>query len=132
MTVHGTGGSERDFTYVTDLARAIALVIEAREDLVVGEVFNVGNDRATSVLDIASLIKKILPPRLETKPTFTNYTLNIGDRPGQVFGWKPEITLEKGIEMTIDWYLANRAWWEPKIWMRHVEIATPEGKKELH
>ena len=50
----------------------------------------------------------------------------------KVLGWKPDVTLEQGIEKTIDWYLANRAWWEPKIWMRHVEISTPEGKKELH
>lgn len=145
MTIHGTGTSERDFTYASDLASAIALVIEAPDDLVVGEVFNVGNDRASSVLEIANIIKRVLPPRLEKKPTFTDYTMNIGDRPGQVFrhisdtskirkvlAWKPEVPLEKGIEMTIDWYMANRPWWEGKIWMRHVEIVTPDGKKELH
>ncbi len=145
MTVHGTGSSERDFTYVADLARAIELVIEAPAELVNGEVFNVGNDKATSVIEIADLVKKLLPPRLEKKPTFTDYTLNIGDRLGQVFkhisntdkirkvlGWKPEVNLEKGIDMTIDWYIANKEWWEPKIWMRHVEILTSSGKKELH
>ena len=145
MTIHGTGESARDFTYVSDLARAIELIIDAPDAQVVGQVFNVGNDRATSVLEIAKMIESYLPKHLEKKPTFTKYTLNIGDRPGQVFrhtsdstkirktlGWEPQITFEDGLQMTIDWYLNNRAWWEPKIWMRHVEIETPEGKKELH
>ena len=25
--------------------------------------------------------------------------------------WKPEVTFEKGIELTIDWYLENSKWW---------------------
>ncbi len=145
MTIHGSGGSMRDFTYVADLARAIEMVIEADPELVVGQVFNIGNDKATSVLEIANLVKKLLPPRLAQKPLFQESMMNIGDRPGQVFkhisntdkirkvlGWKPEINLEKGIDMTIDWYMNNKDWWEPKIWMRHVNIITASGKKELH
>ena len=145
MTIHGSGGSQRDFTHVSDLAKALELIIEAPDELVRGQVFNIGNDQATSILDIANLIKQLLPPRLEKKLTFKESMMNIGDRPGQVFrhtsnsdkirkvlGWQPQIPLEKGIDMTIDWYIANRSWWEPKIWMRHVDILTTSGKKELH
>ncbi len=145
MTIHGTGESQRDFTYVSDLARATELIIEAPDALVRGEVFNVGNDRATSVLEIANIIQKLIPSRFEIKPTFTKYTVNIGDRPGQVFrhesntdkirtrlGWKPLVSLEEGIEKAIDWYVANKEWWGPKVWMRHVDIITTEGKRELH
>ena len=28
-------------------------------------------------------------------------------------GWSPAIPFERGIAETIDWYAANRAWWEP-------------------
>lgn len=145
MTVHGSGGSQRDFTYVEDLARAIALVIEADPKLVMGQVFNVGNDIATSVLEIASYISKLLPLRSGKKMTFKNSIMNIGDRPGQVFkhqsdtakirkvlGWKPTVHLEEGLKKTIEWYIANKDWWEPKIWMRHVRVVTSSGKKELH
>lgn len=145
MTIHGTGESARDFTYVLDLARAIEMVVEAKDELVNGQVFNVGNGRAVSVNEIARMIQRIVPSRLTKKPKHTRYTLNIGDRPGQVFrhacdfskirevlGWRPLVPFEKGIDMTIDWYLSERDWWQPKVWMRHVEIATPEGKKELH
>lgn len=145
MTIHGTGQSQRDFTYVGDLGRAVELVIKAPTDTVKGQVFNVGNDRATSVLEIAEIIKGLLPSRVELKPTFTKHTVNIGDRPGQVFkhisnstkikktlAWTPAVSLEDGLRLTIDWYIENRSWWEPKIWMRYVDILTSEGKKELH
>ncbi len=28
-------------------------------------------------------------------------------------GWAPEIALEDALDSTIEWYTANRAWWEP-------------------
>lgn len=144
MTVHGTGQSLRDFTYAEDLARALHLVLQAPAAKVEGEVFNVGNDTATSVLDIANLIQKHIPEYTE-RPNFTQWTMNIGDRPGQVFkhqsntdkirerlGWRPTVSLEEGIKKTIAWYAGNRDWWQTKVWMRHVSIETAEGKKELH
>jgi dTDP-glucose 4,6-dehydratase len=27
-------------------------------------------------------------------------------------GWKPEIEFEKGLEMTVQWFIKNRRWWE--------------------
>lgn len=144
MTIHGSGESRRDFTHVDDLARAIELIIEAPGEKVNGEVFNIANSRATSILEIADIIFKMHPAK-KRKRIFTEYTLNIGDRPGQVFkhigntdkirsvlGWKPRISFEEGIKKTIAWYAANKEWWTPKIWMRHVEILTASGKKELH
>ena len=29
--------------------------------------------------------------------------------------WKPEVTLEEGLQQTIDWYTQNQAWWKPLI-----------------
>jgi dTDP-glucose 4,6-dehydratase len=69
----------------------------------------------------------------------------VGGRPGQVFrhtgditkiksilGWKPEVTWEKGLVRTIEWYQQNRSWWEKQLWMRAVPIITKSGKRELH
>lgn len=143
MTMHGKGKSFRDFTFVTDLAHAIELVIEAPDKLVEGEVFNVGNDEAISVAEIASLIKKILPTRLSRKLNMNKYTVSVGDRPGQVakhwanstkirkrLGWKPKVKFEDGLKKTIDWYIANEDWWLPKVNMRYVMIETDKGKFE--
>lgn len=146
LTIHGTGTSSRDFTYVEDLANAIDLVMRAPADKVDGEVFNVGSEKDYSVREIADLIVGMMK-NYETveKVAYTPYALNIGDRPGQVFrhtadaskihkvlGWKPKIDFRKGLERTIDWYVKNRSWWEDKIWMRCVPIETESGKTELH
>ena len=52
----------------------------------------------------------------------------VDDRPGHDFRyaldiskiqheikWSPKVTFNKGIEMTIDWYLENKSWWENLI-----------------
>ena len=28
-------------------------------------------------------------------------------------GWRPQVSFEEGLQETVDWYSANRAWWEP-------------------
>ena len=69
----------------------------------------------------------------------------VGDRPGQVFrhtadaskarrllGWTPHIAFDQGLDQTIEWYLANRPWWEKQLWMREIPIVTKAGKRELH
>ena len=70
---------------------------------------------------------------------------HVGDRPGQAFrytvdaskaqrllGWRPEVNFEKGLERTIAWYIANRAWWEKQLWMRDIPIITKTGARGLH
>ncbi len=145
MTIHGEGTSSRDFTYVEDLARAIDLVIHAPLKKVAGEVFNVGADKSYSVNEIASLIIKKMDKSKEQKMKHTEFALNVGDRPGQVFrhtadsskirrvlGWKPRVSMEEGLTRTIEWYTTNGDWWRDKLWMRHVPIETEGGKVEMH
>lgn len=145
LTVHGTGKSSRDFTYVLDLAQALDLVVHAPDQKVNGEVFNVGVSQSYSVRDIADTIMGIMKKKQNGEIHYSPSVLNIGDRPGQVFrhtadarkiqkilGWKPTVSFGEGLQKTIDWYLANASWWGEKVWMRHVPIETGDGKKELH
>ncbi|MEK7567333.1 MAG: GDP-mannose 4,6-dehydratase [Patescibacteria group bacterium] len=146
LTIHGTGNSMRDFTYVSDLARGIDLVLHAPKEKVVGEVFNLGNGQSFSINEVAQKIIKLMKRNHKlSKLKFSHSALNIGDRPGQVFrhtasydkikkvlGWKPRVKFDNGLEKTIDWYLDNQLWWRDKKWMRHVEIETEAGKFEKH
>ena len=63
----------------------------------------------------------------------------VGDRPGQVFrhtadarkaqrllGWRPQVSFDEGLERTIEWYTANRPWWEKQLWMREIPIITQD------
>lgn len=144
MTVHGTGESKRDFNYVTNVAEALEMILLAPADQVEGEVFNLGTGEPRSILDIAAIIKQMIPSASQEQQ-FNPYTVNIGDRPGQVFkhvadtskvknrlGWQPKVNFEEGLKKTVEWYVANQPWWQPKVWMRHVPILTAEGKVELH
>src|SRR3989344_3255363 len=146
LTVHGSGNSMRDFTYVEDLARAIDLVLHAPKKKIVGEEFNVGTGHSFSVNRIAHLILSLMKENHHApKVRFSHSIMNIGDRPGQVYrhtasykkikdalGWEPRIGFEEGLRMTIEWYLANQSWWRDKMWMRHVPIETEKGKMEMH
>ncbi len=144
LTVHGSGESSRDFTYVDDLVRALDMILSAPNGQVVGEVFNVGSGTHRSVNEIADTILRIMNTKGD-KVKHTSYALNVGDRPGQVFrhtadtskikrvvGWEPQISFEDGLKKTIDWYINNEDWWKDKIWMRCVPIETEEGKIEMH
>jgi dTDP-glucose 4,6-dehydratase len=144
LTVHGTGKSSRDFTYVSDLAEAIDMIIRAPAKKVLGEIFNVGSGKSHSINEIARLIIKMMKDKTD-RVEYSESSMNIGDRPGQVFrhtadtskirrilGWKPKISFESGLDKTIEWYLENGDWWKDKLWMRHVPIETRKGKIEMH
>lgn len=146
MTIHGTGKSSRDFVHVYDVARAIDKVLHAPSQKVEGDVFNVasGTDRAVNAIAAAvmkGMHKKYHAGDIQHAPSM----LNIGERPGQVYRhtgdarklqralqWAPERDFTTGLQETIEWYIANRDWWETKLWMRHVPIETAEGKIEMH
>jgi dTDP-glucose 4,6-dehydratase len=134
LTVHGDGSAARDWVYVEDVAQAIDAALHADINKLRGEVLNVGTGIATSVLDIAKKILKIMG-KPESMLTY------IPERPGQVdkhisstektkklIGWKAATKLDQGLEKTIDWYTKNRSWWEPLRWMRTVPILTEDGK----
>lgn len=146
LTIHGTGKSSRDFTYVEDLVRALDMIVTAPDKKVLGQVFNVGYGKSYSVREIANLIIKIVNNRNDhARFKYSQSSMNIGDRPGQVFrhtadnkkirrvlGWYPRVDFQEGLIRTIDWYLKNGEWWRDKIWMRHVPIETEKGKTEMH
>lgn len=138
MTVHGDGSARRDFLFVEDHCEALDAIIHCDHEKVIGQVLNLGTARDVSVLEIAQTVKSLM------KPEHSDIEF-IGDRPGQVFrhtcdstkikkllGWEARTSFEDGMRKTIDWYQANRQWWEPQRWMRHIPIITADGKKEMH
>lgn len=140
LTIHGGGTAARDFVFVEDVCGAIDTVIHSPVDKVKNQVFNVGSGVHRSINEIAQDILRIMGVSKDSVKT-----VNIGDRPGQVFrhtagckkikailGWKPAVDWETGLEKTIEWYKDNRKWWEKQLWMRHIPIITSSGKRELH
>jgi dTDP-glucose 4,6-dehydratase len=115
LPVYGQGKNIRDWIYVEDHCRGIVMVAEKGE---CGEVYNLGGDAEKENLEIVRTICRHLG-KPETLIRF------VKDRPGHDFryamdyakisrdlGWRPEKDFDTGLNATIDWYLANKTWWE--------------------
>ncbi len=123
LPVYGDGGNIRDWLFVEDHARALALVLATGH---VGETYNVGgrNERTNlSVVEtICALLDKHAPAAEGPHARLITF---VKDRPGHdrryaidatkletELGWRAQETFETGIEKTVLWYLAHRAWWQ--------------------
>ena len=118
LPVYGDGANVRDWLYVEDHCSAIDLIIREGHE---GEVYNVGGHNEKSNLDVVKIILKALD-KSEDLITF------VKDRPGHdrryaidptkihnELGWLPQTKFEDGIAQTIEWYLANKDWWQKII-----------------
>lgn len=101
----------RDFNYVSDTCRGFLAL--ARSDDTIGEVVNIGSGKEISVADTLGLIKKLM----NSDVTFTRDSRRIRPKDSEVFrlccdttkissltGFKPALTLEQGLQKTIDWF----------------------------
>ena len=113
LPIYGDGLQERDWLFVEDYCRAIAVALAKGRP---GEVYNVSAGRPLPNLQVVRTILKHL-----SKPeSLMKY---VTDRPGhdrryamdaskieQDLGWKPKETLESGLRKTVRWYLENHDW----------------------
>lgn len=138
LTVHGDGQAARDFLFVEDTCRAIDMILQAPDELVLGETFNVASGEHHTIADIARDIVGMMNFGAE-RIRF------IDDRPGQVvrhtgdwskinrvLGWKPLLSWREGLKQTIAWYEANRQAWSRQLFMRQIPIITASGKMAYH
>ena len=116
VTVIGDGSQTRCFTYIDDAIRA---TVEAgMNDRAVGEIFNVGSDVETSLLELAETMIRIAgsPSKIVFVPQEAVYGESYEDVPRRVpcvkrtqeiLGVEAETPLEKGLRQTIDWFKAG-------------------------
>ena len=123
LPVYGDGSNVRDWLYVDDHAAALVRVLEAGT---VGETYAIGGRQPRTNLQVVKAICAHLD-RVSPDPAGPRERLIrfVSDRPGHDFryeidpsrteaalDWKAPHDFETGLALTIDWYLANRAWWE--------------------
>lgn len=109
LTVFGDGGQTRSFCYVDDLVRGLAAMLDSAEP---GPV-NLGNPRESTVLELAELVVRLSGSAAEIvrrplpidDPTRRKPVI---ERAGEQLGWQPEISVETGVQATIDWFRENR------------------------
>jgi UDP-glucose 4-epimerase len=115
IPIFGSGGILRDFLYVDDCVEA--LVRAAQEPAMIGEIVNVGNDRASTFLDVAKTLQELVPG---TTIAFTDFTPERqAQEPGdfvsdiskirRLLGWEPTVDLREGLSRTVAFYQDRRA-----------------------
>lgn len=115
IPVFGTGRILRDFLYVDDCVEALLAV--ACEPSAVGEIVNVGNDRASTFLEVAEILRELVPG---AEIVFTEFTPERkAQEPGdfvsdiskirRLTGWSPRVALREGLARTLEFYRERRA-----------------------
>jgi len=123
IPVYGKGENVRDWLYVEDHADALLTVLTRGE---LGRSYNIGGENEARNIDIVRTICAILDDRRPKARPHADQITFVTDRPGHdlryaidparirtELGWRPSVTLEQGLEKTVDWYLENEAWWRP-------------------
>ena len=113
VPVYGDGLNVRDWLYVYDHCAAIDTVLHKGK---VGEIYNIGGHNEKTNLEITHLILKAMGKN-ESSIKYVEDRLGhdrryaiSNDKITSELGWKPSLTFEEGIKLTIDWYLNNQKW----------------------
>lgn len=125
LPVYGNGLNIRDWLYVDDHARALTLIATKGRP---GETYNVGgNNERTNIAVVHAVCDLLdeLTPALPSGPRRGLITY-VKDRPGHdqryaidatklktELGWTAQEDFASGLRKTVEWYLANRDWWQP-------------------
>ncbi len=117
VPIYGDGLYVRDWLYVQDHCRGIDLVLQNGENFktyLFGGLYKEVNN-----LDLIKMILKIM----NKDESYIEY---VKDRLGhdrrysvdfskskEALGWEPSVSIEEGLQKTINWYKDNEAWWRP-------------------
>ena len=121
LPVYGDGNYTRDWLFVMDHAAAIDLAFHTGKN---HETYNIGGFNEWKNIDLVKLLCQIMDQKLgRIEGTSEKLITYVKDRPGhdlryaidatkinRELGWKPSVTFEEGLELTVDWYLNNAEW----------------------
>lgn len=110
LTIYGDGLQTRSFCYVDDLVDGLVKLLNSDEH----DPVNIGNPTETSILDFAKMINSIIGNQTELE--YLKDSRGSGDpqqrrpditRAKEVLKWQPQVTLEDGLQRTIDFFKAQ-------------------------
>jgi dTDP-glucose 4,6-dehydratase len=137
LPVYGDGLQVRDWLHVADHCEAIALALLGGTG---GEVYNIGGNSETTNIHIVRALCGLVDERLAARPELQQafpasptvsgksaaaLITHVKDRPGhdrryaidyrkaqRELGYAPSRDLKQGLTETLEWYFANRSWWQ--------------------
>ncbi len=118
IPLYASTENRREWIHADDHCSAIARILD---DGRVGETYHVGTGEERSIAEIADAVLAVLgkPESLKTivpdRPGHDRRYLLDASKIRAELGWEPKVAFEAGIRETVQWYSANRAWWEPLL-----------------
>ena len=108
LVINGTGEQERDFVYVSDVARANLLALDKGD----GEIFNIGAGRGTNVNQIFDHLSELthypLPAAHGPAKLGEVYKIYLdASKAKQVLAWEPQVKLDEGLGCTVEYFRAG-------------------------
>lgn len=121
LPVYGDGKYTRDWLFVIDHAKAIDLVFHEGKN---GDSYNIGGFNEWQNIDLIKELCRQMDAKLGSEDgTAASLITFVKDRPGHdlryaidaskintELGWRPSVTFEEGLSLTIDWFLSNQEW----------------------
>jgi len=112
--IRSHGKFVRDYLYVKDAVRGYVKLAERLPDeATAGQAFNFSSEKALTVLDVAQLILKLMH-REKLQPVILNQVVQEiqtqkldSKKARHMLAWRPEFSIEAGLQETIDWYRHN-------------------------
>ncbi|GGL55940.1 GDP-mannose 4,6-dehydratase [Halocalculus aciditolerans] len=122
--IYGNGAQTRDFTYVDDVVAANRTLLTS--DAADGMVLNVGSGDTIDITELAETVRDLVNPDLgiehrERIAGDAEHTQADVSRARDVIGYEPTTPIREGVERFVEWYRANREWYEPLV------VASREG-----
>lgn len=124
IPIFGRGDNVRDWLYVDEHVEALLQIMTLKGwtgQLVIGGACEMRN------IEIVKMLCRLLDEKRPKAAPHDKLIRFIADRPGHDYrysinfakltamtGWTPKVSIEAGLRCTMDWYLANEAWWTSK------------------
>ena len=111
ILLNGDGNQTRGFTYVDDIARGCILGLKQTGY----EIMNLGGHESISINDLISKLEGMIGKKavVQHQPVVkADMLANLADitKARTLLNWEPEVSLDEGLQRTVDWYMENRTW----------------------
>ena len=116
--VYGDGTQTRDFTYVDDVMGVNRTLLHS--EAADGEAVNVGSTDTIAIRTLAAEIRDQLAPDLDLEfadryDADADHTHADTAKAARLLEYDPGHTIREGVAAFIEWYRANREWYEPLV-----------------
>jgi dTDP-glucose 4,6-dehydratase len=113
-TVHGDGGTRRNFVHVDDVSKAVEAILYRGE---IGKMYNIGSAFEFSVNEILDKLRNIIGPHVRAKHIADPRPHNdsrycIDSSALRALGWSEHADFDADLRRTVQWYQDNKTWFD--------------------